>query len=123
MSYTIDTIPMSNYGLFISDRDGLLNVPDGKEQFFTSYFYEGYQATKRTANELELNGWIVADGKADFEVNALALYNKFKEAGNRSIVLDADPIYCFARQGFTIDKIRIWNALAVGRFKARLTVV
>jgi len=121
--YTIDTIPMTDYGLHIASHEGELHLVDAKDQFFTAYETEGFQITKRKENELLLNGFIIASDLADFKTKTAALYTALSASGTRAIVLNPEALTCFGTEGYTIDKVRVFNNAVYARFKMKLIIV
>ncbi|MBD0822652.1 hypothetical protein [Aestuariibaculum marinum] len=121
--YSIDTIPMINYGLHISKQDGQVHLMDPKEEFYTAYGKQGYQITKHKDNKLDLVGFIMAADLADFKTKVSGLYDVFKSSGQRSIELEADPINCFAENGFSITGVYVFSNVVYARFQISLTIV
>lgn len=120
--YTIDTISMQDYGLYISNNDGRAQLPEPNEMLFTVYGKEGYQITKRKANVLALNGFIIANDLIDFKSKLSTLYALFSSAGIRTIVLEGAGIDCFCEDGFTVTNVRIAGNV-YAHFSINLTVV
>jgi len=121
--YTIDTIPMTTYGLHISKQDGSVHLMDMKEQFYTAYGKQGYQVTKHLPNELQLAGFIMANDFTDFATKTTNLYNLFKASGLRSVVLEASAISCFAKNGFSITNVHVFSNAVYAKFNITLTIV
>ena len=120
-AYTFDGIPFASFGLYLSDAKELDALPEMKEQFFTSYATEGYQITKREANNLELNGFIIATSLANFNSKILALYKLFSSAGVRNVKLnDEVNIECFAKDGFQVSDVIVHSSGVVARFTISL---
>lgn len=120
--YTIDTIPMTDYGLYISNNEGPAHLLEPENQFFTIYGAEGYQITKRKANILTLNGFVIGSDLNDFKSKLSALYALFSSAGLRSIVLEASAINCFCVEGFKVSNVRIAGNMFAA-FSINLTIV
>lgn len=124
MDYNIDTISTTNYGLYISTSDGLLNLPEGKEQFVVAYGYEGHQITKRKGNELDLRGFIIANDLADWLNKTQALFTKFSAAGLRAITDHrGNSFNCFAKDGYKIDRVQVAGNTYYARFAIKLIIV
>jgi len=122
-AYTIDSIPFSSFGLYLSKADKLHDLPEGKEQFVTKYGQEGYQIVKRKNKILEMNGFIAGSSLSDFITKIQALYKVFSSSGTRSIVLDTiTTVICFATEGFKIDNIYYTNTGVIARFHINLMV-
>ena len=120
-AYTFDGIPFASFGLYLSDAKELDALPEMKEQFFTSYATEGYQITKREANNLELNGFIIGTSLADFNSKILALYKLFASAGVRNVKLnDEVNIECFATSGFSVSDVVLYSSGVIARFNIKL---
>lgn len=120
--YTINNIPLKDYGLYISNQNGAAHLLDPKSQFFTEYGKEGYQITKRKANELDLNGFIIALDLIDFKSKLNALYTLFSSSGTKEIVLDNETFICFCEEGFKVDNVRnVGNVFA--HINLKLTIV
>ena len=120
-AYTFDGIPFASFGLYLSDAKELDALPEMKEQFFTSYATEGYQITKREANNLELNGFIIATSLSNFNSKILALYKLFASAGVRNIKLnDEINIECFCKDGFQVSDVIVHSAGVAARITIKL---
>ncbi len=104
--YTIDDIAMQDYGLYISNNEGPAHLLEAENQFFTIYGAEGYQITKRKANVLALNGFVIGINLIDLKAKLTALYTLFSSAGLRSIALESSAIDCFCEEGFTVSNFR-----------------
>lgn len=114
---------MTDYGLHISKQDGSVHLLEPKEQFFTAYGKQGYQVTKHKANELDLVGFIIADDLTDFQTKASALYTVFSGPGIKVVELEASGINCFAKDGFQITKVRVFENAVYAKFNIKLTIV
>lgn len=113
---------MQDYGLYISNNEGPAYLLEPDSQFFTIYGAEGYQITKRKANVLTLNGFVIAADLIDFKSKLNALYTLFSSAGLRSIVLESDAINCFCEEGFKVNNVRIAGNMFAA-FSINLTIV
>jgi hypothetical protein len=123
-SYTIDSIPFSSFGLYLSKAEALHDLPELKEQNFTKYGSEGYQIVKRKNNTLEIDGFVIGTSLSDFQSKVQALYKVFSSAGTKSIVLDnTTTVVCFATSGFTIDNILFYNLGVIAKFRISLIVI
>lgn len=123
MAFSINGISAANMGLYVSTTDGLLNLPEAKEQFFTAYGYEGYQITRRHGNQYEINGFIIADNVADFQSKTTALYDLMISPGLRAITDNkGNNFSAFCKEGFTIDKVYVYDQV-YARIKIKLTIV
>ena len=122
-AYTFDGIPFASFGLYLSDAKELDSLPEMKEQFFTSYATEGYQLTKREANNLELNGFIIGTSLSNFNSKILALYKLFTKAGTISVVLSGTTLTCFAIEGFQVSDVILYSSGMVARFTIKMIIV
>ena len=122
-AYTIDSIPFSSFGLYLSKAERLHDLPGNKEQYFTKYGQEGYQIVKRKHKTLEMNGFVTGSSLSDFTTNIKALYKVFSSAGTRTIVLNTvTSVACFATKGFKVDNIHYSNTGVIARFYINLMV-
>jgi hypothetical protein len=120
-AYSIDGIPMSSFGLYVTKPDELLNLPEIKEQYFTKYGAEGYQTVKRKANTLEIDGFIMATSLSDFQDKIKALYLLFKSANLRVVKLNNElHANCFAAEGFNISNVCLMSGIMIARFQISL---
>jgi hypothetical protein len=123
-AYSIDGIPMSSFGLYVSKPDELLDLPEIKEQYFTKYGAEGYQIVKRKANTLEIDGFMMATSLSNFQTKIKALYLLFSKALTRTVILNYEKtIACFAIDGFKVDSVHLLSGLVVAKFKISLLCV
>lgn len=122
-NYTIDSIPFSSFGLYLSKAEALFGLPELKEQLFTKYGSEGYQITKRKNKTLDFNGFVAGNSLADFQSKVNALYLLFSQAGTRKVKINNELyVTCFADQGFTIDGIYVQTNNVIGIFKISLKI-
>ncbi len=122
-AYTIDNIPFSSFGLYLSKAERLHDLPENKEQYFTKYGQEGCQIVKRKNKMLEMNGFVTGSTLTNFITNVKALYKVFSSSGTRTIVLDTIvTVVCFATEGFKIDNIHYSNVGVIARFHINLMV-
>lgn len=123
-SYTIDSIPFSSFGLYLSKTEALHDLPELKEQQFTKYGSEGWQVVKRKNKDLDINGFIVGSSLSDFQSKVQSLYKVFSSAGTRSIVLNTNTtVVCFAIKGFEIDNVHFYNSGMIANFRMSLIVI
>lgn len=123
-NYTIDAIPFSSFGLYLSKSEVLHNLPDLKEQFFTKYGSEGYQIVKRKNKTLDINGFITGTTLSDFQTKIKALYKLFSSSGTRNIKInDEINADCFATEGFNVRNIHLYNNLVIANITISLIVV
>jgi hypothetical protein len=119
---TINNISFLTYGLYLSAYNGVADLLEGKEQFFTIYGKAGYQITKRRANVLELHAFIIADNLADFKSKTDALYTLFSSAGTKTVNIGNGDLETFAKEGFTINKVFI-RGKVYAKFNIKLHVI
>jgi hypothetical protein len=119
--YTIDGIPLSSFGLYLSKAEALHDQPELKEQYFTMYGSESYQIVKRKNKVLEFNGFIAGSSLSDFQSKVKALYLVFKSSGTRNIKFNDDiNVDCFATEGFRIENVYLYNKGVIANFKSSL---
>jgi len=122
--YTIDGIPFSSFGLYLSKAEALHDLPEMKEQNYTSYGAEGYQISKRGNKTLDFNGFITGTSLADFQSKVSALYKLFSSPGTRNIKInDEINSETFATEGFKVDNVYLYNNLVIANFQASLMAV
>jgi len=123
-NYTIDAIPFSSFGLYLSKAEALHDLPELKNQQFTKYGAEGYQIVKRQNKTLDFNGFITGASLSDFQSKVSALYKLFSSSGTRNIKInDEINADCFATEGFKIDNILLYNNLMIANFTMSLLCV
>ena len=123
-NYTIDSIPFSSFGLYLSKAEALHDLPELKEQNFTKYGLEGYQIVKRQNKILDFSGFITGNSLVDFQNNISALYKLFSSPGTRNIKInDEINVDCFATEGFRVDNIYLYNNLMIADFNISLIAV
>lgn len=121
--YSIDTIPLTNYGLIVSQQQGLPDLPRLKEEFFTVFGTEGFQTVKHQGNVLQLSGYIIAENATDFKDKTEALNALFSAPGIRSLILSTSAINVVAFNGFKVPNVYIFSNAAFGRFEMELNIV
>lgn len=119
---TINNILFTDYGLHISTSKGVANLPEAKEQFFNVFGKAGYQLTKRRANTLEINAFIIADDLADFIQKTSDLRTLFSDPGIKVINLGDNDVDCFATEGFRVSKVFKVGAV-YSKFYIKLNIV
>ncbi len=123
-AYTIDKIPFSSFGLYLSKAEALRDLPELKEQFFTKYGSEGYQIVKRRNKTLDFYGFITGTSLSDFQTKIKALYKLFSSSGTRNIKInDQINVDCFATEGFKVSGVYLYNNLVIANFTANLMAV
>ena len=122
-AYTIDDIPFHSFGLHIGKSDKVYNLPELKEQYFTKYGQEGYQMVYHKNRVLTLDGIIVASSVTEFTTNIKNLYLAFASTGERLIKKNNEVfISCFAKDGFEVKDLMVFDNLVIGKFSMELMV-
>lgn len=119
-NYTIDGVPMASFGLYASEYDGVIGLPESKQQFFTQIEKEGYQVSKRKANEIDFTGLLIADDLDAFKANIKNLYALFSSAGERTINLrNQVNIVGIPAEGFKVTKVLV-SAFVIAELNMKL---
>lgn len=120
-AYTIDSVPMTSYGLYYGKGSGFRSLSELKEQLYTKYGAEGYQMTRRTARNFGIHAFVSGSSLSDFQTKILALYKCFSSAGMRSIIINNEiEIDCFAIEGFRISDIHYYSGGVIANFDMNL---
>jgi hypothetical protein len=120
--YQIDGIPMSSFGLYLSYRKDVFNLPELKPQYFTKLEAEGFQISKRKNNKYIFEGFLVGDSLADFQANVRNLYAMYDSAGLRTFKLTDDITFeCLPANGFTISQVYYYDKV-IAKFRSELIV-
>lgn len=123
MGITINGIDTESQGLYVSNHDGQLNLPEMKEQFYITYGHEGYQLSRRNGNNYEINGFMIADDMDDFKAKTSFWYSLFSAPGLRYIEDGQGSSFnTFCKDGFQIDKVYVLDKV-YARIKIKLTIV
>jgi hypothetical protein len=121
--YSIDNIPMQNFGLYVNSSESAYDLPDLKEQYFTKYGVEGIQMVFRKNNTVTINGTLMANNLVSFKQNIKNLYFIFSSSGERIIKKKNEfSINCFAKDGFSVTDIIMFNNLIIGNFSIELMI-
>jgi hypothetical protein len=118
---TIDRIPFSSFGLYLSSVNDMYDLPELKEQFFTKYGAEGYQIVKRKNNILKMKSVLIASSLVDLQTKIKNLYLLFSSSGMTKIKFNTVFVDCFAVSGFTVSRIHCTNTSYVAEFNIDLT--
>lgn len=122
-AYTMDGIPLYNYGLYISSSSGAYDLGSLKEQNFTKYGEEGFQIVKHDHSELVLNGYIFASSIEDFKQKVKNLYLAFSDTGLRTINKNNEVIIqCFMVDGFTVSDVFVADTIVTASFNTKLII-
>lgn len=107
---TIDGIPFTSFGFYLSGTKDINSLSEMKEQHFTIDGAEGFQMTTRQGKSFDLNGFLVATNLADYLSKIKALYLLFSSEGTRSVIVNnQDPVECFLKDGFKIAGVYIFE--------------
>jgi hypothetical protein len=119
--YTIDSIPLSSFGLTVTKVIGRCSMSDMKQQNFTIWDQEGYQVTGRKAETITINGIIQATDLTTFQYYTNALYKIFMAPNLRKLMLDDYmTIEGFAIDGFNVSAVQRLSTLMIGQFSIQL---
>lgn len=117
----IDGVPLSSYGLYFSSVLSQADLQDMKEQYFTSYETEDFQITKRKANILTINCFILGNSLEDFKSKISSLYALYSSVNMKNITLSGSNYGAhFPVNGFSISDVIITNNIVIGRFNTEL---
>ena len=129
-AYTLDGVDFREYGVFVSESDGVLNRPKLKPLANVSWDnYHGEDVDLNhmyyEAREITLSCFIKAQTKNDFIVQMSRFEQQFDKRGLHRLVIDVHPIKPLIYEVYCKDEISVskkWNdALMVGTFKLKLT--
>lgn len=128
-SYTLDGVDFREYGVFVSDSDGVLNRPKLKPLAnisWDNYHGEDVDLNHKyyEAREITLSCFIKAQTKNDFIVQMSRFEQQFDKRGLHRLVIDVHPIKPLIYEVYCKDEISVskkWNdELMVGTFKLKL---
>jgi hypothetical protein len=129
LSYSINGIDLKEYGIYVSESNGLLDRPKLKSPFKLDWpDYHGQVidlSRKRVeAREIELNCWMKANGKMDFVTKLNKFLDIFQADGTQRLTVDIHPtkplLYeVYNESGISVSKR--WNdELMIGTFSLKL---
>nr|DAE05372.1 MAG TPA: distal tail protein [Siphoviridae sp. cttm829] len=129
-SYTLDGIDFREFGVFVSDSDGVLNRPKLKQ--LASISWDNYHGEDVDLNhkyyeprEITLSCFIKAKTKNDFIMQMSRFEQQFDKRGLHRLMIDVHPIKPLIYEVYCKDEISVskkWNdELMVGTFKLKLT--
>ena len=129
-SYTLDGIDFREFGVFVSDSDGVLNRPKLKQ--LASISWDNYHGEDVDLNhkyyeprEITLSCFIKAKTKNDFIMQMWRFEQQFDKRGLHRLMIDVHPIKPLIYEVYCKDEISVskkWNdELMVGTFKLKLT--
>ncbi|MDR2652267.1 MAG: LamG domain-containing protein [Prevotellaceae bacterium] len=127
--YLIDGIDFKDFGVFVSDSEGILNRPKLKQQESQSWDnYHGATVDLEhkfyESREITLSCFIKANDRHDFANKIIAFEDAFKKQGTQRLTINALPTKPLIYEVYCKDEITVskkWNsALMVGTFKLKL---
>jgi hypothetical protein len=122
-AYTIDSIPIESFGLYIAPIQSILDLPETKQQYFNNSEVEGFQVTKRQTGKQPFEFLIIGSSIADFQAKIKALYLLFSSAGTRTLILNSQlTLTCFAPEGFKVSNVIVTDTFVLGKLKINLYV-
>lgn len=130
MSWKLDTIDLTNYGVYVSKSSGVLDLPrmvDNSTNWLDENGRDYWQAVediKYDDREIVLSCWIKAAGYASFKTKIAAFYAALTAAGVRSIETPfGNTIAVTVQNAIQLSRKGSYlNSLQVGIFTLRLTV-
>lgn len=129
-AYTLDGVDFREFGVFVSDSDGILNRP--KLKTLASISWDNYHGEDVDLNhkyyearEITLSCFIKASNKMEF-INQMARFEQlFDKRGLHRLVIDVHPTKPLIYEVYCKDEISVskrWSdTLMVGTFKLKLT--
>ena len=128
--YKLDGVDFKNYGVFVSDSEGVVNRP--KQKALTSVSWDNYhgeavdlQHKYCEPREITLTCFIKAESKNDF-INKVTVFEQlFDRQGTNRLVIEANPNKPLIYEVYCKDEIAIskkWSdTMMAGTFKLKLT--
>lgn len=128
-AYTLDGVDFKQYGVYVSDSEGVVNRP--KLKSMASLSWDNYHGESVDLNhkyyeprEITLSCFIKANSKNDFITQMSAFEQQFDKKGTNRLVIDVHPIKPLIYEVYCKDEITVakkWNdSLMVGTFKVKL---
>lgn len=128
-SYTLDGVDLKDYGVYVSDSDGVLNRPKLKPMATVSW--DNYHGEDVDLNhkfyeprEITFSCFIRAKTKNDFIMQMARFEQQFDKRGLHRLVIDVHPIKPLIYEVYCKDEISVskkWNdELMVGTFKLKM---
>ena len=129
LTYSIDGIDFKEYGVYVSDSDGVLNRP--KLKALANVSWDNYHGEDVDLNhkyyeprEITLSCFIKAETKNDFIAKMSRFEQVFDKKGLQRLVIDVHPIKPLVYEVYCKDEISVskkWSDdLMVGTFKVKL---
>ena len=128
-SYTINGVDFKDYGVYVSDSEGVVSRPKLKEPLSLSW--DNYHGVVVDLNhkfyeqrEITLSCFIKANSKSEFAMKTAKFEQLFDASGTQRLVIDIHPTKPLIYEVYCKDEIAIskkWNDnLMVGTFKLKL---
>ena len=130
VTYKLDDVDFKNYGVFVSDSEGIVNRPKLKATASVSWDnYHGeavdLQHKFYEPREITLSCFIKANSKNDFITKVSVFEQLFDKAGTHRLVIEANPDKPLIYEVYCKDEIVIskkWrDTTMAGTFKLKLT--
>jgi len=128
-AYRLDGIDFKEYGVYVSDSEGVVNRP--KLKAMTSVSWDNYHGESidlqhkfYEPREITLSCFIKANSKNDFITKLTEFEQLFDRPGTNRLVIDVHPIKPLIYEVYCKDEITVkkkWNdELMVGTFNLKL---
>jgi len=128
-AYRLDGVDLKEYGIYVSDSDGVVDRPKLKEMAKVSWDnYHGeavdLQHKFYEQREITLSCFIKANSKNDFIMKLSRFEQLFDEQGTQRLMIDVHPTKPLLYEVYCKDEISVakkWSdELMVGTFKLKL---
>lgn len=128
-AYTLDGVDFKEYGVYVSDSEGVVNRPKLKDMAKVSWDnYHGESVDLQhkfyEPREITLSCFIKAKSKNDFITMMSRFEQLFDKPGTNRLTIDVHPIKPLIYEVYCKDEITVskkWNdELMVGTFKLKL---
>ena len=128
-AYRLDDVDFKDYGVYVSDSEGITNRPKLKamrSESWDNYHGESVDLQHKfyEPREITLSCFIKANSKNDFITKISEFEQQFDRAGTNRLVIDVHPVKPLIYEVYCKDEITVkkkWNdALMVGTFNLKL---
>ena len=128
-AYLLDGIDFKEYGVYVSESEGVVNRPKLKNPASASWDnYHGESVDLQhkfyEPREITLSCFIKANSKTDFITKMFTFAQQFDRKGTNRLVIDVHPVKPLIYEVYCKDEIAVskkWNDdLMVGTFKLKL---
>jgi hypothetical protein len=128
-AYLIDGVDFKEYGVYVSDSDGVVNRPKLKNMASVSWDdYHGESVDLQhkfyEPREITLSCFIKANSKSDFIAKVSIFEHLFDNPGTNRLVIDVHPIKPLIYEVYCKDEITLFKRWSdewmVGTFKLKL---